>query len=86
MSRVQAAEVVWLGCFYEPWAPRLTGFRKHRKTKQERTQGRDGGKGELLLVVMAARKCTMGSCVSKVKRDARALLVSLRQTKSLTCS
>lgn len=36
--------------------------------------------GEHLLVVMAAGKCTMGSCVSKVKQDACAQLVGLRQT------
>lgn len=45
----------------------------------------EGSKGELLLVVMAAGKCTLGSCVSKVKWDACAPLVSLRQTNSLTC-
>lgn len=54
---------------------------------REHKGGREGtSTGELLLVVMAAGKCTMGSCVSKVKWDARALLVSLRQTTSLTCS
>lgn len=63
----------------------------NRERGREHKEGREGGregtsKGELLLVVMAAGKCTMGSCVSKVKRDARALLVSLRQTTSLTCS
>lgn len=62
-----------------------------RLASGNRESGREGGsdgtsKGELLSVVMAAGKCTMGSCVSKVKQDARALLVSLRPTNSLTCS
>jgi len=58
--------------------------REHGGRREGDRQGTS--KAELLSVVMAAEKCTMGSCVSKVKRDAHALLVSLRQTKALTCS
>lgn len=71
---------------------RLASGNRESESGRENTRegGREGvegtSKGELLLVVMAAGKCTMGSCVSKVKRDARAPLVSLRQTNSLTCS
>lgn len=60
-----------------------TSFKIHTKRSGERTEGglKEGGRegtaeGELLSVVMAAGKCTMGSCVSKVKWDARALLVT----------
>lgn len=60
-----------------------TSFKKHTKRAGAHTvdgpkkSGREGTtKGELLSVVMAAGKCTMGSCVSKVKWDACALLVS----------
>lgn len=71
---------------------RLASGNRERERAGENTRDgwREGGRrrarGELLSVVMAAGKCTMGSSVSKVKRDARALLVSLRQTNPLTCS
>lgn len=49
---------------------RLASGNTERERERERTQGKEGGregertsKGELLLVVMAAGKCTMGSCV-----------------------
>ena len=69
----------------------LLGRLASGNTQREREHkgGREGGKGareSSSLVVMAAGKCTLGSCVSKVKRDARTLLVSSRQTNSLTCS
>lgn len=66
----------------------LRGTLAPRKTARGgREAGSEGtSKGELLSVVMAAGKCTLGSSVSKVKRDARAPLVSLRQTNSATCS
>lgn len=71
--------------FCEPSTARYTGSKKDREGGRE--AGSEGtSKGELLLVVMAAGKCTLGSSVSKVKRDARAPLVSLRQTNSSTCS
>lgn len=37
-------------------------------------------KGVLLPIVMAALKCATHSCVSKVKRDAHALLANLWQS------
>lgn len=57
------------------------------RLETQRKGGREPtSKGELLSVVMAAGKCTLGWCVSKVKRDAGARLVSFRQTNWLTCS
>lgn len=70
-----------------------TSFKKHTKRAGEHTVdglkkgGREGTtQGELLSVVMAAEKRTMGSCVSKVKWDAHVLLVNLWRSDKLTCS
>lgn len=57
------------------------GTERQRHSVREKTQGRAGGskgssKAALFLVVMAARKCTLGLCVSKVKKDACTQLVS----------
>ncbi|KAK1883276.1 Mediator of RNA polymerase II transcription subunit 13-like, partial [Dissostichus eleginoides] len=52
---------------------------QREKGENTREGGREGGgegtsKGELLLVVMAAGKCTMGSCVSKAEAQSSTLL------------